>query len=468
MLIQHIRPRLRPAGNAILRVRRGHPLAGGLVACVVTGGQYGLGRDLITGADFTGTNSPTISLGPEGPAADFSSTAYAEAPHDASWNVLGHITVLWRGVIRTPSVLGYFVGKVPSGGAGATNTPYSFEYNNGATAGPTWIRSNATGGDPYKLWKGPANSIIADTPQTIAVSTDDTITTTPSIYIDGALVTTTFVYGFGGGAPTGNTDPLRLARRQDGAEQQNGLTSLVMIAAAQWDAGQHALANLSPYGVLEEAPRYYFATPAAGGTVWNETISESLTAAESFAGTLMAPVTLADALTGADAVTVALTGAAALADALTGADSHAATMAAVAALAESAAAGEALSPAMTAGVALSDAGTLADSLSPAATFGLSLADDLTAADALTIAAVMAAALAESVAGAESFAAVLLASTSLTDAATLADAYALAIPGTPAPASRTVTWRAHDRLATWAAETRTVTWRAHDRTAKWQE
>lgn len=264
MLIRHIRPRLRPAGNAVLRVRRGHPLAGGLVACIVTGGQYGLGRDLVTGADFTGTNSPTIGLAPDGPAADFSSTAYAEAPHDASWNVLGHVTVLWRGIVRTPTVGGYLVGKIPSAGNGATNTPYSLEYNNGSSASVSWIRSNATGGDPYKLWNSNVSTVVANTPQTFAVSTDDTVTTTPAIYIDGVSVTANFIYGFGGGAPTGNSDPLRLGRRPDGANQHDGLTSIVLIAAAQWDAGQHALAHLSPYGVLEEAPRYYFATPAGG------------------------------------------------------------------------------------------------------------------------------------------------------------------------------------------------------------
>lgn len=48
------------------------------------------------------------------------------------------------------------------------------------------------------------------------------------------------------------------------------------------------------------------------------------------------------------------------------------------------------------------------------------------------------------------------------------AYESATVADPAPASRTVTWRAHDRIAAWPAESRTVTWPAHDRTVEWQE
>jgi hypothetical protein len=258
VLIRQARPRVRPPGNTVIRVQRGHPLASGLVACIVTGGQFGLARDLITGALFTGTNSPTIGLTPDGPGLDVSGTAFISAPSVPEWNVLGDITVAWRGLSRNVGGGGALIGKIPTGGGGGNNTPFSLEYANPTSGRVALVRSNV-GTDKYRVWQSNNTALSNNVLATVSVSQGNNISVAPTFYLNGASSGASSQYlGSGSGAPTGNSDPLILGRRPDGGLQHDGLTQIALVAPLQWDAGQHQIFALSPYGVLEEAPRWYF------------------------------------------------------------------------------------------------------------------------------------------------------------------------------------------------------------------
>jgi hypothetical protein len=265
VLIQRARPRLRPPGNVVLRVSRSHPLSTNLVACIVTGAQFGLARDLITGSLFTGTNAPTMGVSSDGPALDLSGTAFISAPNVPEWNVLGDITVAWRGLSRNVGGGGALIGKIPAGGNGGTNTPFSLEYANPTSGRASFVRSN-TGLDNYRVWQSNSAALSNNVLAAISVSQGSDISAAPTFYLDGVSTGATSQYvGIGSGAPTGNTDPLTLGRRPDGALQHDGLTQIVLVAALQWEVGQHQIFALSPYGVLEEAPRWYFANTGAVG-----------------------------------------------------------------------------------------------------------------------------------------------------------------------------------------------------------
>lgn len=265
MLIQTARPRLRPPGNAVLRVNRSHPLAVELRACIVTGGQFGVGRDLVTGAVFSGVNSPTITTTPDGSGADFSGTAHASAPSYPEWNTLGDVTVAWRGLSRNVSSGGALIGKIPTGGNGANNTPFSLEYCNPTGGRATFVRSNV-GSFAYRVWQSDSAALTNNTLASISVSQGAVIEVAPTFYLNGVATTATNQYGSpGSGAPTGNSDPLILGRRPDGGLQHDGVTGIAMLAAVQWIAAQHQRFSFEPYGVLEEAPWWYFATPSATG-----------------------------------------------------------------------------------------------------------------------------------------------------------------------------------------------------------
>lgn len=309
MLIQHIRPRLRPAGNAALRVRRGHPLATGLVACIVTGGQFGLGRDLVTGAEFAGTNTPGIALNPAGPAARFSGTAYISAPKQELWNVTGAVSIAWHGVIETPTTQGAIITNTTTGGNGADNTPFSLEYQNSGTANVMFGRAQGAAFTNLRLWDTADNVLIANKIQTVSISQDGNMGTTPICYVDAVAHAMTNFYGVGAGGAAGtNGDPLFIGRRQDGSGQMVGTTNIILVAALEWGVSQHTRFDAAPFAVLEEAPRYYFgATSGTGHTATPGAGSETYagTGATVTAGATLLPGAGAEAYAGQQATVTA-------------------------------------------------------------------------------------------------------------------------------------------------------------------
>ncbi len=260
MLIRYSRPRVRPPASVALRLRRSHPLASGLVGLFVTGGQFGLGRDVVTGSLLSGTSSPTVGLTPDGPALDTTGAAFAEVPHNVAWNVTGDITVAWRGVVRSIASFGYFFGKIPAGGAGGTNNPFSFEFTN-PTSGKIMMSRSNTGVLPFRVWQSGSVLITANALSTFSVSGSEAIQSAPAFYLDGVLDAATPTSEYGGtgtGAAGTNTDPVRFGRRADGACQMDGAMNIAALASRQWNADEHEMFAVDPYALLEEAPLWHF------------------------------------------------------------------------------------------------------------------------------------------------------------------------------------------------------------------
>ena len=245
-----------------MRVRRSHPLAAELRACFVFGGGAGLGLDLVTGAAVAAGNSPTPMASQEGPALDISGTSYVSAAKDPGWNITGELTLAWRGLIRTPNALGQLVGNIPSGGNGATDTPFSFEYGNSSDGSLKLVRGVAVGGDNFRVYATAAGVIAANTWTTLAVSQVSGYQNAPSFYVDGAARAVAFSFGLGSGATGTNNDPLWIGRRQDGYTQMDGLASVLPIAARVWSADEHAAFDADPYALIEDAPLYHFLAPS--------------------------------------------------------------------------------------------------------------------------------------------------------------------------------------------------------------
>lgn len=174
-------------------------------------------------------------------------------------------------------------------------------------------------------------------------------------------------------------------------------------------------------GTVRERRRVWYLP--AGGTTYDDSTSDSVTAAESLAVALTGAGSFSDAATAAQALAAALVGALAQSDSATAAESVAAAVAAVAAVADGASVAEALAAALTAAIALSDAGTAADSVTNGQVYNDTLAETLTAADSLAAGLSALLALSDDATAAESLAALLTGTGATTDAATVAEALA---------------------------------------------
>jgi hypothetical protein len=256
-------------------------LAVELRACILLGGEFGLGLDLVTGAVFSAVNSPSVDITGDGPGVSFSGTAHITAPHDPSWNVLGEIAVAWRGLVTNAAAGGELIHKIPTGGGGASNTPFALEHTNPTGGRTSFVRSNTD----YRVWQSNSTALTSNILASIVATQGADISVAPTFYLDAVPATATSQYiGAGSGAPTGNTDPLILGRRPDGALQHSGITHIALIAARTWDDGDGLLFHIDPYGVVEEAPRWYFVSESAAPTVI-DLIAESVATGAPTVGT---------------------------------------------------------------------------------------------------------------------------------------------------------------------------------------
>jgi hypothetical protein len=323
VLLRVARPRIRPPGYVSLRLNKSNRLVADAVAVIVMGAPFGLGRELVTGARLLSTNNtPTVGLTEEGPAftnptnTDQASTEFS----DSSWNVLGELTVAWRGTL-SDSNYRYIAGKLPASGGGGSNTPYGLEMGNPTTGRFSLVRSNGGG---YRVWQ--QNSSLASTGvvQAASVSSSSDIGLTPTFYVNGVSDSATSQYaGAGSGNAVGNTHFITMGQRPDGNNSAQFLSHMFIVAPRLWSADEHLLWTLAPWGVVEEAPRYYYRT-TSGGNTFNDTISDSVTAAESNAATATVRPSLSDAVTAAESNAAAVTANASVSDAATGAEAMAA------------------------------------------------------------------------------------------------------------------------------------------------
>ena len=193
-------------------------------------------------------------------------------------------------------------------------------------------------------------------------------------------------------------------------DSTSGLSYLGIVGGVFWSEREAFDFVRDPSPLWSPAPsraRYY----ATAGTVYNDTIADSVTAADSLAVGLTTSGSVSDAATSADSLSVALTARPALSDAATAADSNAA--------------------ALTARPTITDTATGADTSAAALTANAATSDAVTAGDAVTGGKVTSDALPDTVAGADSLAAALTARPAVSDAVTSADSQAAALTARPA-------------------------------------
>lgn len=268
--------RIKPPGG--LTLRRDHPLARGLVAYVVFGGPYGLGYDVVTGSLFAPSNSPSLRAARDGIGLDLTGTAFVSAASRPAWNVTGDVTVAWRGLLRSVVSNNSLICKIPTGGGGGANTPFSLEVTNPDAGKVSFVRSN-TGGLNFRVWQSGSVLVAVNTLTTLGVSAGPSMDAAPVFYAGGALDTGAPTSQFGGagtGAATTNGDPLVIGRRPDGGGQMDGVASVMAVANRRWIAAEHALFDRDPYGLVEAVEeRLFFAyrTPPLTSTITAGTLS---------------------------------------------------------------------------------------------------------------------------------------------------------------------------------------------------
>lgn len=229
---------------------------------------------------------------------------------------------------------------------------------------------------------------------------------------DPATNTWLFQANYGAGSTSTGSGALGLHFAPGGgsADGVSGLSYLGIVGGTLWTDAEVAAFLHDPSPLWSPAPsraRYY----ATAGTVYNDTIADSVTAADSLAVGLTTSGSVSDAATSADSLSVALTARPALSDAATAADSNAAALTARPTITDTATGADTSAAALTANAALSDAVTGGDAI----TGGKATSDPLT----------------DTVAGADSLAAALTARPAVSDAVTSADSQAAALTARPA-------------------------------------
>ena len=186
----------------------------------------------------------------------------------------------------------------------------------------------------------------------------------------------------------------------------------------------------------------------ASTTTYTDSLTDSLTAAESLSIAASGAGSLSDSITAAEALSALLTVAGTLSDPVTGA--------------------ETLAVALTGAGSLSDATTAAEVGTAAASASLTLSDSLAAAEALTAALQAALTASESLTAAEVLTIAAEALANAVDGLTAADAMRALSALLAAPTERTVTWPLVSRAATWVEEARSITWPDPGRSVTWRQ
>lgn len=196
-------------------------------------------------------SSRGVSIGARIAAA---TSDYLELPHNPAYNLIETKSLLWSGRLDTPTGYQCFVSKAGSNG-GTANDPFDFFQLNGtpylyqADAGAYWGMNSA-------------QTLSADVSYQVGVTYDGA--NSPSncyFYVNGVE---DFAGGQGSARPaTGNTDPLRIGRRADGAVQLDGMTEFVV----GWDRVLPLTDFISMYAnpwqcFIEPGPSIFYSLPS--------------------------------------------------------------------------------------------------------------------------------------------------------------------------------------------------------------
>jgi hypothetical protein len=228
-------PHRKPAGQPVLNWS--HPLANGLVACVVLGAQ----RNLVTGGAVTVATGTAGKLGQEGLILDGTSVRYEAL----GLRPVGSALTLW-GLVA------------PQGSGGRMAFAYGNEPN-----GQAAIRVKSNGSSNWSL-HGWSNDHDSSTPvvngRRVAVGASLPASGNFGMYLDGQpiLAGATFAYN-------GSTHAIAIGGGPDIAvEAWNGVIELVAVWDRALSAAEHQWLAIEPWALLA-APRQWAVKSAAGG-----------------------------------------------------------------------------------------------------------------------------------------------------------------------------------------------------------
>lgn len=222
--------------------------------------------DLVTGNVGIGTNYFSNNLNPRGRASadgpgigiDGAATyQLVQFANDPRYNVLGEITVIWRGILDDtlgPSLVtksvANGVGTTPFGLVMAATTP-AFQFS----------RANST----FKVW-GFNSSVPTAALVTIGASQGSDVSVAPAGYLNGIDdgAPTSLFGGSATGPPTGNTKPIWIGLRDDanggGASMQ---ISVAAIWSRQLSAAEHLAFHRAPFSMLRPTSSLWRVMPTA-------------------------------------------------------------------------------------------------------------------------------------------------------------------------------------------------------------
>ena len=222
--------------------------------------------DLVTGrtATVVGGAAPRTINGGNGAAIgpDISGTSYLDFGTRESWNVLGRMTLFWRGQIDSA--------------AGAFRCPISKANNNGAATTPFDVYIDSGSGrvafgkasTSYRYF-ATANAAASGSVNAFAfVATTDDMLNAPLCALNSSRLETASVFADNGGTglATGNTNSLKIGRRDDGATQLDGAPEVSMLWARSLSQEEYARVYQNPYSLLKPVRRrlYIIGATSAG------------------------------------------------------------------------------------------------------------------------------------------------------------------------------------------------------------
>jgi len=235
-----------------------HPLAQGLAFSIEFLEGAGEPIDIVHHTGGTPNGSPTWIHHPMGLCVDIDGSDYFSFPHHPNYNLTGHITLIWSGIIDTGSACHHFMGKHTSNGS--SNNPFDFRTNSDASPKLVLVRAPASSLD-YAIWEGP--SIPPGNHHVVAVSQQEVINSSLTFYVNGEPSSGSCIQGTASVA-TGNTESLRIGRRADGAVQMDGKVFFARGYNRILTADEHRWVVAEPYAMFrpKKAPALYsVATP---------------------------------------------------------------------------------------------------------------------------------------------------------------------------------------------------------------
>lgn len=229
------------------RINRHHQLANGLKFCIVFENNS-IPIEVVTGTVGVPSGGPSPRMSTDGLGAGLAavSSQFYTFGVGGQFDILGEITLFWRGIQDDTNASGREFFSTCLGGGGTQN-PYDF--NAGTSAGGnttklSFVRANSG----FRIWIGQTFSTGQLVSAAFSQSSD--ISATPTFYYNGVGVAGSLAGGTGTGAPTSGNKPLRVGRRDDGGVLSNGQVSIIAGWTRQLSATEHIMMYLAPYDFL--------------------------------------------------------------------------------------------------------------------------------------------------------------------------------------------------------------------------